>query len=161
MNMRDAFADCCILPSVTICFHTSPLDLNRGLLAHFRLLLFSLSAILLFHFAVSLLADFPPQGSACCGTKTPTGMASFGFPMVNVLGSSSVLGCVDAVSLSDSWLGLGFMPLAFEETVMQSSLQSLFNILFGVGTGVFNIEKQVITLLFNSYAAPSCHACGS
>jgi hypothetical protein len=120
---------------------------------------FSLSASLLFHFAAILLVDFPPQGSACCEMKIPTGLSSFELPMVLVLGSSSVLGCVDAVSSSDAWLGLGFMPRAFEATIVQSSLQSLFNILFGVGTGVFNIEKQVITLLFKSYAVPPCHAC--
>ena len=79
--------------------------------------------------------------------------------MALVLDSSSVLGCVDAVSSSDAWLGLGFMPLAFEATIVQLSLQSLFNILSRMGTGVFKIEKQVITLLFNSYAAPPCHTC--
>ena len=79
--------------------------------------------------------------------------------MLLELDSSSVFDCVPAVSSSDAWFGLGFDSLVFAATIVQSSLQSLFNIIFGVGSGAFNMEKQVIMLLLNSYAAPPCHAC--
>ena len=75
LNIFAALADCWGLPSITIFFHISTLDLNQGLLASFIFLLFARSAILCFYFAAVLLVELPPQGSVYRGRNVPIGMS--------------------------------------------------------------------------------------
>ena len=127
------------------------------LLVSFVALLFTLSATLLFRLDAVLLANLPPQGSACWSMNISLGILVLILAGLLAMGLMSVLSCVGAVSLLDTGLWVRCLRRAFDATTVKSLLQLFeYNTLeWRLGIGFCNIAIEPITLLIKSEAVPT------